>query len=532
MANQVKFEKDAREKLIEGVNLAGNSVRPTLGAKGRNIIIQQVQGGSLITNDGVTVLRHLDPKDNEMNMGVNLVREGAAKSEEIAGDGTTTVSILIQAMVNSGVKYITAGASPIDLQRGMKKASEKILKLVDENSIKISKDDEKLRQVATISANNDETLGKLVSDLFRKIGSDGVVDIQDSNNNETRIEVVEGAEYNRGYVTRYCANNKTLDKCTLNNPYVLVTDNMINSIRDILPIIDAVNKLGNAPMLIVSDEIDDDVLQTINLNLSQKRFNICFIKAPELGDARIDSLRDIAAITGATYISAGKKMELGEYVTVDMLGRCDKTITDSTTTKIVGGYGDEKAINGIIDGIKQKIENEPDDYTRSKLEQRLARLIGGVSVLYVGAPTETELEEKKMRLDDALQATRAALSYGIVPGGGVLLASFQNKLDKIKTSSSDEKFGIKVVQESLKEPFIQIMKNAGLQGEVLLEKIMSKPVNEGYDVKRGQFCDMVEAGIVDPAMVTKAAIENSVSIASMILTTAVLISEIKDENEF
>lgn len=527
MSNQVKFKADAREKLIKGVNLAGNSVRPTLGAKGRNVIIQlQVQGSSIITNDGVTVLRHLDLKDNEMNMGVNLVREGAAKSEEVAGDGTTTVSILIQAMVNSGVKYITAGSSSVDLKRGMKKACDKIIKLIDNSSIKILQDDKRLQQVATISANNDEELGKLVAELFKKIGPDGVVDIQDSNDNTTKIDVVEGAEYNRGYTTPYCANNKTLDKCTLSNPYVLVTDCRINSFRDLLPIIDKVN--GAAPIFVVSDEIDSDVMQTINLNLSQKRINMCFIKAPELGDARIDSLRDIAAITGSTYISDGQKMELGESVTVDMLGRCDKTITDNNKTKIIGGHGDSEAINGIIDGIKSKIETEEDNFIKSKLEQRLARLIGGVSILYVGAPTEVELEEKKMRLDDALQATRAALSYGIVPGGGVLLAGFRDQLKKIRTDNEDEKLGVKIVEESLKEPFIQIMENAGLKGEVYLEKIMSKPVNEGYDVKSGTFCNMVEAGIVDPALVTKAAVENAVSIASMIITTEVLISEIDE----
>lgn len=529
MSNKVKFDKEARLKLVEGVNLAGNSVRPTLGAKGLNVIIGKVQGGSIITNDGVTVLRHLDPVDREMAMGVNLVREGAAKSEEIAGDGTTTVSILTQEMVNAGIKYITAGASPVDLKKGMKKASEKIMKFIDDSAIKIDKDDARLRQVATISANNDEELGAMVAELFKKIGPDGVVDIQDSNDNTTRIEVVEGAEYNRGFVTRYCANNKTLDKCILNNPHVLVTDNRVDSFRDFLPIIDEINKNGGAPMLIISDDIDEDVLQTINLNLSQKRINICFIKAPEIGDARIDALRDIAAITGATYISAGKKMQLGEHVTMDMLGRCDKVVTDSNTTKIIGGYGDEEAINGIIDGIREQMRNEDDEYTNKKAGERLARLLGGVSVLYVGAPTEIELEEKKMRLDDALQATRAALLHGIVPGGGVLLAGFQEKLNRIKTLNEDEKFGVKVVQESLKAPFIQIMENAGQKGEVLLEKVLALGDNQGYDVKKGEFCDMVEAGIVDPSLVTKAAIENSVSIASMILTTQVLISEEDEE---
>jgi chaperonin GroEL len=528
MSNTVKFKQKAREKLIEGIDLAGNSVRPTLGAKGRNVIIGKVQGGSVVTNDGVTVLRHLDPKDNEMKMAVGLVREAASKSEEIAGDGTTTVSILIQEMVNAGMRYILAGASPVDIHRGMKLAAKKILKMVEDSRIQISQDDKRLKQVATISANNDEELGKLVAGLFSKIGPDGVVDVQDSNDGTTKVEVVEGAEYRRGWLTPYCANNKTLDKCILNEPYVLVTDNLINSFRDILPILDELKKNGNSPLLVISDDIDVDVIQTINVNLSQRIFDVCFIKAPEIGDARIDALRDIAAVTGATYISAGKKMDLGINVTMDMLGKCDKVVTDSNTTKIVGGYGDTDEINGVIDGIKAKIENEDDDFTRTKLEQRLARLLGGVSVLYVGAPTEIELEEKKMRLDDALQATRAALSGGVVPGGGILLAKFAKELDKIRTSNNDEKFGIKAVQESLKAPFLQIMENAGLQGEVLLEKVMDKGFNEGYDVKRNEFCDMIEAGIVDPAMVTKAAIENSVSIASMILTTEVLISE--DEN--
>lgn len=530
MSNIVKFKEDAKNGLIRGVNIAGDSVRPTLGAKGRNVIIQKVQGGSLITNDGVTVLRNLDPKGNEEKMGVNLVREGAAKSESMAGDGTTTVSILIQSMVNLGNKYLISGSSPLDLKRGMDKACDKLLSLIKRDSIVIESDSPKLKQVSTISANNDAKLGKLIADLFKKAGKNVVIDIQESNTIETTIEVVEGAEYDRGFVSQWFANNAEMDTAILENPYILVTDHKILSTRQLLPILDEIkSKCGNAPLLLVSDEIDDEVMSTLVLNVSQKILNLCCIKAPGIGDERIDNLRDIATITGATYINSGMKMELGDSVTLDMLGRCDKVVTTKDTTKLIAGYGDSEEINKTIDGLKERIRKEKDDYLKSKLERRLSKIIGGVSVIYIGAPTETELEEKKMRIDDAIQATRAALTDGIVPGGGVLLAKYSNELSKMKSSNPDEKFGIKIVADSIKEPFYQIISNAGESGEVVLKTIIEMPEGSGFDVKDMEYCNLMDKGIVDPAKVQIAAIQNSVSIASMILTTDVLITEIEDD---
>lgn len=526
MSNKVKFGNDARIKLIEGINLAGDSVRPTLGARGKNIIIEMVQGGSLIVNDGVSVLRNLDPKDNEINMGVGLVREGSAQSEEEAGDGTTTVSILIQAMINNGMKYITAGTSSVDIKNGMKKAGDFLISLIEEDAITIDKDDSRLADVATVSANNDSELGQMIALLFARVGKEGVIDVQDSNDNTTRISDVEGAEYDRGFVSPYFTNNNARDKAILKEPYVLVTDSRIDSSRDLLPILDKINR--QAPLLIFSDEISDDVMGTLTLNQSQGLINICCVKAPGIGDDRIDNLRDIAAITGATYINSGMQMKLGESVTMEMLGKCDKVVVDQKSTKLIGGYGDENAINEVIDGLRQRINEEEDNYKESKLNQRLSRMLGGVSVIYVGAPTETELEEKKLRIDDAIQATRAALSDGILPGGGIMLASYTTKLDKIEVDNEGERFGVKVVMESITDPFLQIMENAGLSGEVILEKVMSKPKSYGYDVRAMEYCDMIERGIIDPAKVTKSAVNNAISIASMVLTTEVLISEIRD----
>jgi chaperonin GroEL len=526
MSNKVKFGNQARSKIVEGINLAGDSVRPTLGARGKNIIIEMVQGGSLIVNDGVSVLRNLDPKDNEVNMGVGLVREGSAQSEEEAGDGTTTVSILIQAMVNNGIKYISAGTSSVDLKNGMKKAGDLLTSLIKEDAITIDKDDKRLIDVATVSANNDAELGKLIAELFSRVGKEGVIDVQNSNDNTTKISDVEGAEYDRGFISPYFTNNNARDKAILSDSYVLVTDHRIDSSRDLLPILDKINR--KAPLLIFSDDISEDAMGTLTLNQSQGLINICCVKAPGIGDDRIDNLRDIAAITGATYINSGMQMKLGEDVSIDMLGKCDKSVIDQKSTKIVGGYGDEDAINQIIDGLRQRINEEEDSYKESKLNQRLSRMLGGVSVIYVGAPTETELEEKKLRIDDAIQATRAALSDGILPGGGIMLASYTTQLKNLVLENDGEMFGVRVVMEAIKDPFLQIMENAGLSGEVILEKVMSKSKTYGYDVRAMEYCDMVERGIIDPAKVTKSAIDNSISISSMVLTTEVLISEIKD----
>jgi len=528
MNNKIDTGAAARDKIIAGVDLIANAIRITLGAKGKNVMFESnVKGGSYFTNDGVTVARNIDPADNMESMGAGLVREAASKTEAEAGDGTSTASILTQAMIKAGQKYLSLGASPTDLKRGMQKACDKLIKLISDDAVQIKHNSKEIQQVATISANNDEVMGKFIAETIAKVGHDGVITVQDGSDNETKVVVVEGAEYDRGYITPYCANNETLDKAIMRNPYVLVTDRRINSFRDLLPILDKINK--QKPLLLISDEIDPEVLRTIIMNLSQAIIDIVCIKAPEIGDARIDALRDIATITGATYISEGKDMKLGDDVTIEMLGRCEAIEVDSDTTTLIGGYGDADEINGLIDQVKSRLKKEDDVYRKSKLEQRLAKLVGGVAVIYVGAPTQSELEEKKFRLDDALSATRSAIEEGIVPGGGVQLLKCMQSLSRIKTENEDEKLGIKVIQDAIKEPFLQILKNADESSEVILNEVMKAGSNIGYNVRTGEYVDMMEAGIVDPAKVTKSAVKNAVSIAAMFLTTEVIISNINED---
>lgn len=522
MSNKIDTGAEAREKLMVGVDEITNSIRITLGAKGKNVMIETFKGGIIFTNDGVTVARGIDFKDKLMSMGAGLVREVASKTEEEAGDGTSTSSILFQAMVRSGQKYLALGASPTDLKRGMKKACDSLIESIANDAVQIKHDSKEIEQVATISANNDNVMGKFIAETIEKIGYDGIITVQDGSNNETKVVVVEGAEYDRGYVTPYCANNETQDKAIMKNPYVLVTDRAINSFRDILPILDKINK--ERPLLIISDEIDPEVLRTIIMNLSQAVIDVVCIKAPELGDARIDALRDIAEITGATYISEGKDMKLGEAVTMDMLGQCETIEVDADSTLLVGGFGDPDKINGLIDQVKTKIENEEDAYRKSKLEQRLGKLVGGVAVIYVGAPTQSELEEKKFRLDDALSATRSAIEEGIVPGGGVQLVSCIKSLDRIEVENDDERLGVRVVQDAIKEPFMQILINADESEEVIFNEVMKSEAGIGYNVKTREYVNMMKGGIVDPAKVTKSAVKNAVSIASMVLTTEAIIS--------
>jgi chaperonin GroEL len=522
MSNKIDRGAEAREKIIVGINEIADSIRITLGAKGKNVMIETYQGGVIFTNDGVTVARSIDFKDKLMSMGAGLVREAAAKTEEQAGDGTSTSSILLQAMIKEGQKHLSNGASPTYLKRGMQKACDKLVEIITADAIQIKHNSKEINQVATISANNDSKMGKLIADTIEKVGYDGIISVQDGSDNTTKVVIVEGAEYDRGFLTPYFANNESQDKAIMKDPYILVTDKPINSFRDIIPILDKINK--ERPLLLISDEIDPEVLRTIILNLSQSAINIVCIKAPEMGDMRIDALRDISTITGATYISEGMDMKLGEAVTMDMLGQCETIEVDADSTTFIGGFGDTDEINGLIEQVKTRIGDEEDAYRKSKLEQRLAKLVGGVAVIYVGAPTQSELEEKKFRLDDALSATRSAIEEGIIPGGGVQLLKCIPKLDKLRTSNADEKLGVTLVKEAIKEPFLQIITNADKPSQVVYNEVMKLESNYGYNVRTDKYVDMIKEGVVDPAKVAKCAIRNAVSIASMLLTTEVIIS--------
>lgn len=525
MNNKIDTGIKAREEVMVGVNEISDAIRVTLGAKGKNVMIETFQGGTIFTNDGVTVAKSVQEfKSKLASMGAGLVREVASKTEEEAGDGTSTASILLQSIINEGHKALALGTSPSDLKRGMQKACDVITEHISSCSKKIKHDSKEIEQIATISANNDKDMGKLISETIDKVGYDGLISVQDGSDNETKVVIVEGAKYDRGFISPYFANNDTQDKAIMKNPYVLVTDRHINSFRDLLPILDKINK--ERPLLVISDEIDPEVLRTITLNVSQSIIDIVCIKAPELGDMRIDALRDISTMTGATYISEGKNMKLGEDISIDMLGRCESIEVDSDTTTLIGAFGDQDEINGIIKQVKSKIKEEKDAYRKSKLQQRLSKLSEGIAVIYVGAPTQSELEEKKFRLDDALSATRSAIEEGIVPGGGIQLISCIPMLTNLESSLTNEgeKIGVKVMQKAIKEPFIQILKNADEPSEVIFDTIMKGDKNLGYNVVKGEFVDMLADGIIDPAKVTKSAIKNAVSVGSMFLMTEVVIS--------
>jgi chaperonin GroEL len=525
MSKQIIFNKEAREKLMAGADKLADAVRVTLGAKGRNVMIGEGMHAAFVTNDGVTVARSVELDDPIENIGAYFLKEAASKTEEMAGDGTTTCTILTQSMLKLGMKYLAADANPMSLKRGMHKALERLVEMIDQDSIKISLDGDELRHVATISANNDEFIGGLIAESINKVGKSGIVTVESSSNMDTKVEIVEGTEFDKGYIHSYFMTNADKKIAELYDAYILVTDYKIYSMRDLLPILEKVGR--NKPLLIISDEIDSNVVPTIILNHSQGIINVCCVKAPGFGDVRISMLEDIAAITGAEFVSSGKGMKL-EDVTLDMLGYAKKVNVSKDKTAIIDGDGDPDIIQSRIKQIEDDLKTEEDSYAKDKLHERLGRLTGGAAVLYVGGATETEMEEKKYRVDDALSATKAALEEGIVPGGGVELVLIADKLlngDKDYLVSRDEELGADIVLKSLKEPLFQILKNAGLSAEHIFSEICKLADGTGYDLNRNQFVNMVESGVIDPAKVTKAALINATSIASMVLTTEAIISK-------
>jgi chaperonin GroEL len=527
MSKEVVFDSEARERLMRGVDTLANSIRVTLGAKGRNVMIGEGMYAASVTNDGVTVARSIELDDAIENMGAYFLKEAAAKTEEQAGDGTSTATILTQSMLRTGMKYLAAGANPMDLKRGMQLISSKLIDKIDEIATKIEYDSEEVKHVATVSANNDEELGGLIADAFKKVGKNGIVAVMESGSLETEVNVVEGMELDRGYVDRaFCTNGEKMT-ADLEDCYILITDAKIFSFRQLLPILEKVNK-KNKPVVIISDEIDQLVLPTIILNHSQSLINVACVKAPGFGNERDDILEDIATVTGGTIISEARGMKL-EEAEIDMLGEASKVYISIDKTVIIDGFGETEAIEDRMTQIKEFADKEKDDYKKSKLIERLSKIAGGIGVIYVGGHTDTEAEERKLRVDDSVAATKAAIEDGIVPGGGVTLALAGHTVDlfNLKFPNRDQELGADIVLSALKEPLSQIVKNAGQSPDVILNEVLKQKDGTGYNVNTDEYEDMIKAGIVDPAKVTKSALRNAVSISSMVITTEVVVANKK-----
>jgi len=528
MAKEIKFDFEAREGIKRGIDALANAVKVTLGPKGRNVIIDKSFGGPQITKDGVTVAREVELEDPHENMGAQLVKQVASKTNDLAGDGTTTATLLAQAIVREGLKNVTAGANPMDLKHGIDKATKKVIEELEKQAIEVGDDTEKIKQVATISANNDEVIGNLIAEAFSKVGKDGVITVEESKGTDTYVDVVEGMQFDRGYLSPYFITDTEKMQAVLENPYILITDKKISSMKDLLPVLEQTAQAGK-PLLIIAEDVDGEALATLVVNKLRGTLRVAAVKAPGFGDRRKAMLEDIAILTGGTYISEERGYTL-ENTTLDMLGQAERVVIDKDNTTIVGGAGKEEDIQNRIKQIKAQIETTTSDYDREKLQERLAKLAGGVAVLYVGAPSEVELKEKKDRVEDALNATRAAVEEGIVAGGGVALLRAQPALDEVKAENEDEKTGIMIVRKSLEEPLKQIVNNAGEDGSVVVAKVKEGEGDFGYDVKKGEYTNMLKAGIIDPKKVTRIALENAASVGGMVLTTESALIEKKEEN--
>ncbi len=528
MAKEIKFDFEAREGLKRGIDALANAVKVTLGPRGRNVIIDKSFGGPQITKDGVTVAREVELEDPHENMGAQLVKQVASKTNDLAGDGTTTATVLAQVIVREGLKNVTAGANPMDLKSGIDKATKLVIEELGKQAIEVGDDVEKIKQVATISANNDELIGDLIAQAFSKVGKDGVITVEESKGTDTYVDVVEGMQFDRGYLSPYFITDPEKMEAVLENPVILITDKKISSMKDLLPVLEQVAQSGK-PLLIIAEDVEGEALATLVVNKLRGTLRVAAVKAPGFGDRRKAMLEDIAILTGGTVITEDKGLSL-EHTTLDMLGKAERVVIDKDNTTIVGGAGKEEDIKARIAQIKAQMENTTSDYDREKLQERLAKLAGGVAVLYVGAPSEVELKEKKDRVEDALNATRAAVEEGIVAGGGVALLRTQKALEGLKAANEDEKTGIQIIYKAVEEPVKQIVNNAGEDGSVVVSKLKEKDGDYGYDVKNGQYTNMLKAGIIDPKKVTRIAIENAASVGSMVLTTESALIEKKEEN--
>ncbi|MFK8297253.1 chaperonin GroEL [Capnocytophaga cynodegmi] len=528
MAKEIKFDIEAREGLKRGVDALANAVKVTLGPKGRNVIISKSFGSPHITKDGVTVAKEVELEDALENMGAQMVKEVASKTNDLAGDGTTTATVLAQAIVKEGLKNVAAGANPMDLKRGIDKAVTKIVENLAKQAKEVGSSSEKIRQVASISANNDDTIGELIATAFEKVGKEGVITVEEAKGTDTYVDVVEGMQFDRGYLSPYFVTDSEKMVAELDRPYILLYDKKISTMKDLLPVLEPVAQSGK-PLLIIAEDIDGEALATLVVNKLRGTLRIAAVKAPGFGDRRKAMLEDIAILTGGTVIAEERGFTL-ENATIDMLGTAEKVSIDKDNTTVVNGAGDAEQIKARVNQIKAQIEVTTSDYDREKLQERLAKLSGGVAVLYVGAASEVEMKEKKDRVDDALHATRAAVEEGIVAGGGIALLRAKSVLAKLKPVNADEATGIQIVAKSLEAPLRTIVENAGVEGSVIVARVLEASKDTfGYNAKTGQYSDMFKAGIIDPKKVTRVALENAASVAGMILTTECALVDIKDE---
>jgi len=528
MAKEIIYNVDAREQLKRGVDELANAVKVTLGPKGRNVIIDKKYGAPHITKDGVTVAKEIELDDAQQNLGAQLVKEVASKTGDQAGDGTTTATVLAQSIIGVGLKNVTAGANPMDLKRGIDKAVAKVVESIKQQSEVVGDDYDKIEQVATVSANNDAVIGKLIADAMRKVSKDGVITIEEAKGTDTTIDVVEGMQFDRGYISPYFVTNTETMEVEMDRPYILIHDKKISNLKELLPVLEPAVQSGR-PLLIIAEDVDSEALTTLVVNRLRGQLKICAVKAPGFGDRRKEMLEDIAILTGGTVISEERGIKL-ENATLDMLGTAEKITVNKDNTTIVNGAGQKDAIAARVAQIKVQMQNTTSTYDKEKLQERLAKISGGVAVLYVGAASEVEMKEKKDRVDDALSATRAAIEEGIIPGGGVGYIRALDALETLKGDNDDEQTGIEIVKRAIEEPLRQIVTNAGKEGAVVVQKVREGKGDFGYNARADRYENLLKAGVVDPAKVARVALENAASIAGMFLTTECVITDKKEEN--
>lgn len=529
MAKEIKFNIEARAQLKEGVDQLADAVKVTLGPKGRNVVLEKKFGAPHITKDGVTVAKDIELADPYMNMGAQMVKEVASKTGEIAGDGTTTATVLAQSIINVGLKNITAGANPMDIKRGIDKAVERVVKHLASQAHVIGNDLSKIEQVARISANDDVEIGKLIAEAMEKVHKEGVITVEEAKGTTTSVEVVEGMQFDRGYISAYFVTNTEKMEADLENPYILIYDKKISSMKDMLPILEATAQTGR-PLLIISEDVEGEALATLVVNRLRGSLRVCAVKAPGFGDRRKEMLEDIAILTGGTVISEEKGLKL-EHATVDMLGTSEKVTVNKENTTIVNGYGDKDMIKARIGQIKQQMTTTTSDYDKEKLQERLAKLSGGVAVLYIGAASEVEMKNKKDRVDDSLHATRAAIEEGIVPGGGVAYIRAISALEKLKGDNEDQTTGIEIIKRAIEEPLRQIAINAGREGAVVAMAVKAGKGDFGYNAQTDTYEKLYDSGVIDPVKVVRVALENAASVAGMFLTTEAVVVDEKEEKQ-
>ncbi|MCF8226445.1 MAG: chaperonin GroEL [Bacteroidales bacterium] len=528
MAKELKFDIDARDSLKKGIDALTNAVKVTLGPKGRNVVLEKKFGGPQITKDGVTVAKEIELSDPFENVGAQMVKEVASKTNDDAGDGTTTATVLAQSIVNVGIKNVTAGANPMDLKRGIDKAVAEVVKDLQKQSKPVGDDTKKIEQVASISANNDNSIGAMIAEAMTKVKKEGVITVEESKSSDTYVDIVEGMQFDRGYISPYFVTDTEKMEAVLENPYILIHDKKISTMKDLLPVLEATAQNGR-PLMIISEDVDGEALATLVVNKLRGSLKIAAVKAPGFGDRRKEMLEDIAILTGGTVISEEKGLKL-EGATLDMLGNAEKVTIDKENTTIVNGAGEKSMIDARVNQIRKQIENTTSDYDREKLQERLAKLAGGVAVIYVGAASEVEMKEKKDRFDDALSATRAAVEEGIVAGGGVSYIRALKSLETLTGDNDDETTGIAIIRRALEEPLRQIVENAGMEGSVVVQKIKEHKDDYGYNARTEKYENLFEAGVIDPTKVTRVALENAASIAGMFLATeCVIVDEPEDE---